>query len=198
MKYKEAQKLLRVNRATICKYVKLGKIKTIKGANGRLDYDADSIYKFIGVKTRDNVIYARVSTKKQEKSLNTQLATLREYANKNGYKIDGEYKDIASGMHFDRGEFQALVYRVIKGEISRVFIMHKDRLSRISFDMWKELFLHFNCEIIVLNAEEDDQKGIFEDIISMLHCFAMKMYSNRRKRKLNLIADDIENEINEE
>lgn len=198
MKYKEAQQLLRVNRPTICKYVKLGKIKATVQENGRLDYDTDSIYKFIGVKTRDNVIYARVSTKKQEESLKNQISILREYANKNGYKIDGEYKDIASGLHFDRGEFQDLVRRVVKGEISRVFVVHKDRLSRISFDMWKELFLHFNCEIVVLNVEEDDEKGIFEDIISMLHCFAMKMHSNRKKRKLNIIADDIQNEIDEE
>ena len=198
MKFKDAQKLLNVNRVTICKYVRDGKIKATVLENGRLDYDTDSIYKFIGIEKRKNVIYGRVSTKKQEKSLSNQIKTIREWANVNGYKIDEEFKDIASGLHFDRGEFQNLVRQVIKGEISRIFILYKDRLTRISFDMWKELFLYFNCEIIVINETDDDEKGIFEDIISMLHCFAMKMYSNRRKKKLKLIAEDIENELTEE
>ena len=198
MKFKDAQKLLNVNRVTICKYVRDGKIKAKVLENGRLDYDIDSIYKFIGIEKRKNVIYGRVSTKKQEKSLLNQIKTIREWANINGYKIDEEFKDIASGMHFDRGEFQNLVRQVIKGEISKVFILYKDRLTRISFDMWKELFLYFNCEIIVINETDDDEKGIFEDIIYMLHCFAMKMYSNRRKKKLKLIAEDIENELTEE
>lgn len=68
-------------------------------------------------------------------------------------------------------------------KIKTVIISHKDRLTRISFDMWKELFEEFNCSIIVVNEAEDDDKGIFADIISLLHCFAMKMYSKRRNAK---------------
>lgn len=71
------------------------------------------------------------------------------------------------------------------------------RLSRISFDMFKRLFAEFGCEIVVINDTEDkaDETEIFEEIISMLHCFAMKMYSRRRKRKLELIKEDLKNEI---
>ena len=45
-----------------------------------------------------------------------------------------------------------------------------------------------------MNKEEDDDKGIFEDIISMMHCFSMRMYSKRRKKKLELIEEDLKNE----
>jgi putative resolvase len=71
-------------------------------------------------------------------------------------------------------------------------------LSRISFDMFKNLFKQFNCEIIVLNDIDNKQlieQEIFNEIISLLHCFSMKVYSNRRKQKLNLIKQDLENEI---
>ena len=44
-------------------------------------------------------------------------------------------------------------------------------------------------------SNENDEKEIFNDIISMLHCFAMKMYSSRRKKKLSLVKEDLENEI---
>ena len=99
-------------------------------------------------------------------------------------------------MNFDRGEFQSLLSDVIQYKIKTVFITNKDRFSRISFNMWKELFSYFNCEIVVLNdikeINDSEEKEIFEDIISMLHCFAIRMYSKRRKNKLKLIEENLQ------
>lgn len=173
-------------------YVKKGKIKTTTNPNGFYDYDDDSVYNLIGVKNREVAAYGRVSTQKQKDSLNTQINDIVSYANSNGYNVTKIYKDIASGLHFDRKEFKLLLNDVINHKIKIVIISHKDRLSRISFDMWKELFNEFNCSIIVINDIEDDDKGIFADIISLLHCFAMKMYSKRRKRKIEIIKEDLE------
>ena len=61
--------------------------------------------------------------------------------------------------------------------------------------MWKELFEYFDCKIIVMNDTDNDDEGIFNDIISLLHCFATKMYSKHRKRKIEIIKDDLINEI---
>ena len=63
--------------------------------------------------------------------------------------------------------------------------------------MFRRPFAEFGCEIVVINDTEDkaDETEIFEEIISILHCFAMKMYSRRRKRKLELIKEDLKNEI---
>ena len=62
--------------------------------------------------------------------------------------------------------------------------------------MWKELFSYFNCEIVVLNdikeINDSEEKEIFEDIISMLHCFAMRMYSKHRKNKLKLLKENLQ------
>ena len=62
--------------------------------------------------------------------------------------------------------------------------------------MWKELFSYFSCEIVVLNdikeINDSEEKEIFEDIISMLHCFAMRMYSKRRKNKLKLLEENLQ------
>lgn len=48
-----------------------------------------------------------------------------------------------------------------------------------------------------MNDTDNDDEGIFNDIISLLHCFAMRMYSKRRKRKIEIIKDDLINEITE-
>lgn len=60
--------------------------------------------------------------------------------------------------------------------------------------MFKNLFKNFNCEIVVMNDADDSkmvEKEIFSEIISLVHCFAMKMYSSRRKAKMKNIEEDL-------
>ena len=114
-------------------------------------------------------------------------------------KVDKVYKDIASGMNFDRKQFRSMLEDVLNYRINSIYITYKDRFSRISFDMFERLFLEYNCKIIVINKTEsiaeEDEKEIFSDIISMIHYFAMRMYSRRRKKKMELIKDDLKNEL---
>lgn len=199
MEYKEVQRLLRCHRSTIYRYVRDKKIRVKKINDYHLIYNEDDVYRLAGIcPDRKAVIYARVSTQKQKQDLENQISVIRQYANANGYTIDAVYKDIASGMSFDRGEFQQLVKDIIEHKVKAVFISNKDRLSRISFNMWKELFEYYNCKLIVMNedkdASENEEKEIFEDIISLIHCFAMKMYSKRRKNKLKMIEENLEAE----
>lgn len=60
--------------------------------------------------------------------------------------------------------------------------------------MFKNLFAEFDCEIVVLNEIDDEkliEKEIFKEIVDLIHCFSMKMYSQRRKEKLKLIEKDL-------
>lgn len=194
MKGKKVLKLLQITRPTLCSYVKKGIIKTKRLPNGYYEYDEESVYKLLGVDRRDVVVYGRVSTSAQKSSLENQVNSAIEYANSNGYSVSKVYKDVASGLNFDRKEFKSLLKQILDHKIEAVIVTHKDRLTRLSFDMWRELFNEFGCKVIVMNKEEDDDKGIFEDIISMMHCFSMRMYSKRRKKKLELIEEDLKNE----
>lgn len=78
---------------------------------------------------------------------------------------------------------------VLKGEVKQVIITHKDRLSRVGFDLFKYLFDHYHTEIVVVSDEEDqktDEQELFEEIVSLLHCFSMRMYSHRRLERKEL------------
>ena len=198
MKSARVLKLLHISRATLVKYVKNKEIRVVELPNGFYDYNDEDVYRKAGLADeRYNVIYARVSTPKQKTDLQNQVKTLTEYCNRNGVKVSKSYQDVASGMNFDRKQFKILLDDVLSFKVSHIYVTYKDRLSRISFDMFKRLFSEFGCEIVVINDTEDkaDETEIFEEIISMLHCFAMKMYSRRRKRKLELIEEDLKNEI---
>lgn len=199
MKVNKVLKLLRVTRPTLTSYVKNWRIKTRKLPNGYYDYDEDSVFKLAGIVTeRVSVIYARVLTQKQKNDLQNQIDTVIKYANNNGFKVTEVYSDIASGIAYDRGQFMELLNDVIDHKIKRVFVENKDRLTRVSFNMWKDLFKQFECDLIAVNDvvnPKSEEEEIFSDIISLLHCFAMKMYSQRRKNKLRIVKEDLENEI---
>ena len=160
MKYKEAEKILKVNRATIYRYVKTGKLRVTQISEHRYNYNDDDVFKLAGLtEERKAVIYARVSTAKQQKDLENQISTIRQYANSIGYKIDKVYSDIGSGMSYDRGEFKSLLSDVLSFKIKTIVISNKDRFSRISFNMWKELFESYNCNIIVMNDDIDSSES---------------------------------------
>ena len=200
MKSSKVLKILNISRQTLVKYVKNGDIRVVMQTNRQYDYNEEDVYRKAGLsENRVSVVYARVSTPKQKRDLENQAETLINYCNANGVKVDKVYKDIASGMNFDRKQFRSMLEDVLNYRISSIYITYKDRFSRISFDMFERLFLEYNCKIIVINkiesTAEDDEKEVFSDIISMLHCFAMKMYSRRRKKKMELIKEDLKNEL---
>ena len=61
--------------------------------------------------------------------------------------------------------------------------------------MFEGLFAQFNCKIVVLSQTDDakeTEKEIFHEIIDLIHCFSMKVYSNRRKQKLSLLEKDLQ------
>ena len=146
---------------------------------------------------RKTYIYASVSTPKQKADLKNQIQLLKQFCFANGYPINGVFSDIASGISFEKrkGLF-ALLDDVLAGRVERVVVTYKDRLSRVGYDLFYYLFQKYNCEIVVMSemgSEELDSQEVFEDIVSLLHCYSMKLYSSRRRlRKIKEAIEDDE------
>ena len=192
MKAKEVLETLRISRGTLSNYLKQGIITTSNKRNGRYEYDGDSVYKLIngGIK-RKTFIYARVSTPKQKNDLKNQIDLLKQFCFSKGYIIHGVYSDVASGISFDkRKDFFKLLDFVIENKIERVVITYKDRLSRVGFDLFSHLFKKFGCEIEVMSEVGNtklDSEEIFEEIVSLLHAYSMKLYSKRKTNRIKSI-----------
>ena len=195
MTAKEVLRVLQITRPTLTKYVKENKLKvTVKG-NGRYDYDVDSVYKMLNKDIeRKTYLYARVSTVKQKKDLEHQVQLLKMFCFQNGYVIHGIYQDIASGICFDkRNQFFNMLDEILAGRVNRVIITYKDRLSRVGFELFTYLFKKYGCEIIVMSeigSEKLDSEEVFEEIISLLHCYSMKLYSKRNAKKIQEILKE--------
>ena len=200
MRSKEVLNVLRITRPTLTKYVKTGVIKAIPKPNGQYEYDEESVYAFLNKDVkRKTYIYARVSASKQKKDLENQIELLKQFCFTNGYTISGIFADVASGISFEkRKEFFAMLDDILAGKVERVVITYKDRLSRVGYDLFLHLFRQFHCEIVVMSevgSAKLDSQEIFEEIISLLHCYSMKLYSKRKEKRIReVLMEDAEGE----
>lgn len=187
MKAKQVLQLLQITRNTLTKYCKQGLITYDVLPNGRYDYHETSVYAFLnkGV-PRKTVIYARVSTTKQKTDLQNQVQGLKSFCLQSGWTIQAIFQDVASGISFQkRTAFFEMLNLILNHQVERVVISYKDRLSRIGFELFLHLFQRFGSEIVVMSeigSEKLDSQEIFEEIVSLLHCYSMKLYSSRRKK----------------
>lgn len=73
---------------------------------------------------RKTYLYARVSTAKQKSDLQNQIEALQTFTLRQGYKVDGVFQDVASGISFEkRKEFFELLDLVIAGKVDKVIII---------------------------------------------------------------------------
>lgn len=171
--------------------------------SGRIKYkqisDKKYLYKLPEKFVVDNsepkiAIYARVSTTKQKKDLDNQIKYLREYVISNGNKVDDKlvFSDIASGMNENRKALNEMVSMIISGQITKVVISNRDRLTRFGYGYLKNLFDKHNCEIIEVNLTEDKtfEQELTDDLIAIVHHFSMKFYG-KRKNKLKRFENEM-------
>ena len=191
MTSKEIRQKYKISVQTLYNWRKQGKIEYIELPTGSY------MYKDINTenKKRKNVIYARVSNTKQKDDLIRQEQVIREYMVSSGIIVDDVYTDIASGMNSERKMFNKLLEDCIKGDIDTIYISYKDRFVRFGFEYFLKFLDNFDVTIEILNStkEEDFQTELIEDLISIIHHFSMKMYSNRRKQ-INKFKKELEQE----
>lgn len=192
---RQLKKEIGITNQTLYNWRKENKV-TYKEINKRTFlYDIDTVFGRNLVTTKKSIAYSRVSNSKQRDDLLRQEESIREYASKNGIKIDDYYKEVASGMNENRKEFNKIIEQVIENKINKIYVTYKDRFTRFGFSYFENLFKKFNCEIIVLNSTNETtfEQELTQDLISIIHHFSMKMYSNRRI-KLKELTKALEDE----
>jgi site-specific DNA recombinase len=121
---------------------------------------------------RRAVVYARVSSKEQEKegfSIPAQLKLLKEYAAAQGFAVTEEYVDVETAKQTGRAAFGEMVAYLKAHPAVRVMLVEKtDRLYRNLKD-WVtvdelEVEIHFPKEGVVLSRESRSSEKFMHGI----------------------------------
>lgn len=196
---REAQDYFRISAQTLKLWKDAGKINFKKFTRKMYLYDIDSFNDNGAIQQEDvrkNVIYARVSSTSQKKSLENQIELVKNYCLSNGITIDEVYSEIASGLNDNRLQLSKLIKDVASNQIKTIYISFKDRLTRFGFGYFETFFKNFNTKIVIIDklgdSTQDSKKELIEDLIAIIHHYSTKLYSNRRK-SIKRIEEELSN-----
>lgn len=133
------------------------------------------------------VAYCRVSTKSQKDELEKQVENVKSYMYAKGYSFE-VITDIGSGINYKNKGLQELISLINSNRVTKVVILHKDRLVQFGFELIQLLCdLHdVNIEIID-NSEQSNEEELTNDLIEIITVFANKLYGSRSKKTRTLI-----------
>lgn len=123
--------------------------------------------------TKKAVLYARVSSDRQEKegfSIPAQIKLLHEYAKKNNISIVEEFVESETAKKAGRTQFNNMVKYLKKNSTVRIILVEKtDRLYRnlkdyVTLDELSGLAIHFCKEGNILSAESKSQDKFMHGI----------------------------------
>jgi putative resolvase len=192
-------KLLRVSRAahelglhpfTVRKWIKSGKIHAIRVGN-EARIPRTEIERLAG-KTdgRLLVLYGRVSGQGQKADLETQLARLSAWAEKErAGKATLVLSDIGSGLSATRRHLQRLLKLVREDQVSEVAVTFPDRLTRVGQEYLEVLFESFGVTLTVLDSSEEKtaEQELTEDMMALLASFSGRLYGMRSHKQKELL-----------
>jgi putative resolvase len=203
---KQAREFLNISRTTILHWEEQGKINVYKTSGGHRRYLKGDLEKLMGIEVEKTiispknicVIYARVSTKKQEiaGNLDRQIGRLTTFAFEHRMSIAHVIKEVASGINENRKGIQTLLSIIEKESIQYLLVEYKDRLARFGYNYLESFCKSHGVEIITIEQPEKKElnEEMVEDLISIMTSFSARLYGSRGSKKIKKTLSELEME----
>lgn len=148
--------------------------------------------------TKQNFVYARVSSKKQLDDLQRQITFLQngkpEYAN---YIT---ISDVASGINFKRKGLNTILESCLQHTIGNLVIAHRDRLCRFGYELIEQIVNRSGGNIIVLDQTDrvvTSDEELASDLLSIVHIYSCRQmgkrkYTNKRSNEVHQDKTEID------
>ena len=188
IKAAEAERLLGVERRTLFRWARSGRLPYVRqGPHGHWRFERSAVLALcVGASAsqeeaapdqRVDVIYARVSTRKQLPHLETQVADLRAK-----YPDCIVFRDCASGLNFKRKGLEALLQLVLARRVRVVHLAYRDRLCRFAYDLLERLFAQHDTALVVeAHGDAAPESDLADDILAIITVFGARLYGRRSR-----------------
>jgi predicted site-specific integrase-resolvase len=185
----KASQFLGIHYTTLLKMAKRGEIETITVGKQTL-YNVDKYIKdqHIEKPNKHKVCYCRVSSNKQKKDLDRQIACM-----KSKYPSHEIISDIGSGLNFKRIGLLKIIEYALAGELEVVVVAYKDRLARFGFELIEHIIKTCSRGTIQIDNKKEENTPTDEltkDIVAIMNVYVAKVNGLRKYKKM------IKNEIN--
>lgn len=173
---------------TLQRWDREGILTAYRSPSKRRYYTHSQYLEYMGItisENRQNVIYARVSTKNQKDDLENQIDFLIKYCHNNGIEISNIYTDYGSGLNYNRKNWNKLIDDCNDGKINNIYIAHKDRFVRFGYD-WIVNMIEKYTRTKVISIDDiisSPNEEVIQDLISIIHVFSCRVYGLRKYKK---------------
>lgn len=196
IKIGEAAKLLGTTPRTMRSWEETGELlPDRKTAGGTRYYD---YFKLLNISEKESltVCYARVSSSDQKEDLDRQQIMLESYCAAKGWKAE-TIKDLGSGLNFNKSGLNNLLEKILKKEMKRLVITHKDRLLRFGSELVFSMCAHQGIEVVITHQGEKPsfEEELAQDVLEIITVFSARLYGSRSHKNKKLI-EGLKNAVN--
>ena len=189
-----AAQILGTTPGQLRKWEKTGELLPTRRTRGGTRYYAVSDLSGITDETAPTVCYARVSSHDQKADLDRQQAVLEAYCAAKGWRAE-VIRDLGSGMNYNKKGLQRLLELILRRQLRRLVLTHKDRLLRFGADLVFSLCELQGIEVIIIHQGEQPsfEEELATDVLEVITVFSARLYgarSHNSKRLIEALADD--------
>ncbi len=182
----EAARRLGLTVTTIQRMDRAGKLRVVRTTGNQRRVPESEVHRLMGEREiREPMLYARVSSHGQKDDLERQKERLlRTHP---GAELQF---DIRSGLKFDRPGFLRVLKAVQERHVSRVVVVHEDRLARFGVDLLRQVFAAYGTTLEVMEPKPSDppEHELAQDLIAIITSFSARLYGLRSHKTKQLLA----------
>jgi predicted site-specific integrase-resolvase len=190
VKIGEAAALLGVAVQTLRKWEATGELIPARKTAGGTRYYAVADLLGLGDADAPTVCYARVSSHDQKEDLERQHAMLEAYCAAKGWRAE-VIKDLGSGMNYNKAGLKRLLEMILRKQMRRLVITHKDRLLRFGSELVFALCALQQIEIVIIHKGEQPsfEEELSKDVLEIITVFSARLYGSRSHKNKKLIEE---------
>ncbi len=188
----EAAKILGISKSTLRRWEAEGRLKPERTPGGHRRYRSEELMLMashpVPDRGRVTIVYARVLNRDQKDTLERQAMMLSEFCTQHGWTYE-VIRDFGSGLDYDRTGLRELLRRIMRNEVERLVIAHKDRLLRFGTELVFSLCEEFQTEVVLTNQSDEIcyDEELTQDVREIITIFAARLYSSRSRQNKELI-----------
>lgn len=190
VKIGEAAALIGSTPATLRKWETTGELLPARKTKGGTRYYAVADLLALGDADAPTLCYARVSSHDQKTDLDRQHEMLEAYCVAKGWRTE-VIRDLGSGMNYRKKGLQRLLERILRRQMRRLVLTHKDRLLRFGSELVFALCEIQGIEIVIIHKGEQPsfEDELAQDILEIITVFSARLYGSRSRKHKKLLAD---------
>lgn len=171
----EAAKELGISVKTLRRWADAEKIRSERSPSGHRRFYLSDIKRITPrdlqkLDERITINYARVSSHDQKADLVRQVQVLESFSAANGWQYE-TVQDLGSGLNYQKKGLQKLLKRILKGDVGRLVLTHKDRLLRFGAELVFAMCEEFETEVVIVNKSDEEvsfEQELVTDMIELV------------------------------